>query len=28
MAHSMQNFVAISSGISAPTIRDFAMPLT
>jgi len=26
MAPGMQNFVAISSGVSAPQIRDFAVP--
>jgi len=27
MARSMQNFVAIGSGVSAPQIRDFAVLL-
>jgi len=26
MAPDMQNFVAIGSGVSAPQIRDFAVP--
>jgi len=26
-APGMQNFVAIGSGVSAPQIRDFAVPL-
>jgi len=26
MAHGRQNFVAIGSGVSAPQIRDFAVP--
>jgi len=27
MARGMQNFVAIGSGVSAPQIRDFAVPV-